>query len=118
MARAAVARGPAVRWCLTTADWTSTCCGAVTEALAEAFAVGWVRGGPVELALGFGVRGAADLGHHRDPDLTGGEAADPYRHVPRRLRADRLRQRGQPARDGHGLVVGDVVDAGGAMLDR
>ena len=33
-------------------------------------------------------RGAADLGHHRDADLAGGEASEPHRNVAGRLGAD------------------------------
>ena len=39
-------------------------------------------------------------------------------HVPRRLGAERRRDRGQPLRDRRRLVVDDVVDPAAAVLDR
>ena len=64
-----------------------------------------------QLVLGLGVRGAADLRHHRDADLAGGEATEPHGNVAWRLGADGFGERAQPRRDGRGLVVDDVVDA-------
>ena len=77
-----------------------------------------MRGRPAELALRLAVRGAADRRHHRDRCLAGGQAADPARDVPRCRRAGRGGERGEPDADRRGLVVGDVVDAGRAALDR
>ena len=68
--------------------------------------------------LRLGVRRAADLRHHRDPDLADREPRDPGRHVARRPGAQALGQVRQPLRHRRGLVVDDVVDAGGASLDR
>jgi hypothetical protein len=92
--------------------------GYLSESGAETVPPALVVRLPPELALGLGVRGAADLRHHRDADVAAGKFAEPDRHVPGRLGANRPRQFRQPGRDRRRLVVDDVVDTRLAALDR
>jgi len=73
---------------------------------------------PPELALGFGVRRAAKLGHHHDADLASKQPSDESRHAHRLLCVQGLGKRGQPLGNGGRVVVDHVVDTSAATLDR
>src|SRR5207249_3346151 len=83
----------------------------------EALPPARVAESPAELALRLLVRGAAHVGHEHDAGLAGHEAGEPARYSTRRLGADRLGQEREPLAHRRGLVVDDVVDALGALLE-
>src|SRR6266487_5030406 len=89
----------------------------VAESVPEAISPAVIARLPAKLALGLGVRRAADLGHHGDADVAGCQAAEPDRNAPRWLGAERAGEFRQPDGDGCRLVVDDVVDAWCAVLD-
>jgi hypothetical protein len=75
-----------------------------------------VGGAPAQVALGLGIRGAAQLGHHHHAHLPGEQPPDEPRDPQRLLGAQQVRQRRQPRGDGGGVIVDDVVDAPVAAL--
>ena len=77
-----------------------------------------VGGLPAQLALGLGVGGAAHLQRRVGRVAAGDEAREPDRDAPRALGAERLGVDRHPLAHRRRLVVDDVVDAGGAALER
>src|SRR5919198_2455813 len=92
--------------------------GGISEALLEALAPARVDQTPAKLALRLRVRGPADLGEHRGDGFARRESSKPGGDTPWRLSPERLREQREPDPDRGGLVVGDVVDARSAALDR
>src|SRR5712691_11860773 len=89
----------------------------LAECPGEALAPARVPRLPVQLALRLRVGGAANLRHHHDSVLAGSESPQPGGYAPRTLRAEHLGKVRQPLGDRRRMVVDDVVDAGGAVLD-
>lgn len=67
------------------------------------------------MALAFDV--PADLGHRRDADFAGWQAAEPDQQAPRWLGAERAGEVRQPDGDWYRLIVDDVVDPRCAVLE-